>query len=53
MIQQTEQSLLHANTGRCFDVVLTSFERYGRQMDVETTLCAYWTALSSLRVRGL
>ena len=24
------------------DVVLTSFERYGRQMDVETTLCVYW-----------
>ena len=24
-----------------FDVVLTSFDRYGRQMDVETTLCAY------------
>ena len=29
-----------ANTRHCFDVVLTSFERYGRQMDVETTLCA-------------
>ena len=26
------------------DVVWTSFERYGRQMDVETTLCAYWVA---------
>ena len=23
-------------------VNLTSFERYGRQMDVETTLCAHW-----------
>ena len=31
-----------ANTRRCFDVDSTSFERYGRQMDVETTLCAYW-----------
>ena len=30
------------NTRRCFDVVSTSFDRYGRQMDVETTLCAYW-----------
>ena len=29
-----------ANTRRCFDVDLTSFDRYGRQMDVETTLCA-------------
>ena len=33
-----------ANTRRWFDVVLTSFERYGRQMDVETTLCAYWVS---------
>ena len=31
-----------AYTRRCFDVVSTSFYRYGRQMDVETTLCAYW-----------
>ena len=31
-----------ANTRRCFDVNSTSFERYERQMDVETTLCAYW-----------
>ena len=30
-----------ANTRRCFDIDLTSFERYGRQIDVET-LCAYW-----------
>ena len=29
-----------ANTRRCFDAVSTSFDRYGRQMDVETTLCA-------------
>ena len=34
------------NTRRCFDVDSTSFYRYGRQiqMDVETTLCAYWDA---------
>ena len=32
-----------ANTRRCFDVVSTLFERYGRQMDVETTLCASGT----------
>ena len=31
-----------AITRRWFDVDSTSFERYGRQMDVETTLCAYW-----------
>ena len=31
-----------ANTRRCFDVDSTSFERYGRQMDVQTTLCVYW-----------
>ena len=39
-----ERKIFHhpANTSCCFDVVLTSFERYGRQMDVETTLCAYW-----------
>ena len=30
--------VLTANTRRCFDVDSTSFERYGRQMDVETTL---------------
>ena len=24
------------------DVDPTFFERYGRQMDVKTTLCAYW-----------
>ena len=30
--------LYRANTRRCFDVDSTSFERYGRQMDVETTL---------------
>ena len=35
---------------RCFDVVSTSFERYGRQMDVETTLCAYWEAYTLLTV---
>ena len=35
-----------ANTRRCFDVDSKSFERYGRQMDVETTLYAYWDALS-------
>ena len=34
-----------AYTRRCFDVDSTSFERYGRQMDVETTLCAYWDTL--------
>ena len=33
-------SVYPANTRRCFDVDSTSFERYGRQMDVETTLCA-------------
>ena len=38
-----------ANTRRCFDVDSTSFERYGRQMDVvETTLCAYWEGDSSV-----
>ena len=26
----------------CFDVDSTSFERYKRQIDVESTLCAYW-----------
>ena len=31
-----------ANTRRYLDVDLTTFERYGRQMDVKTTLCAYW-----------
>ena len=31
-----------ANTRRCFDVNSTSGERYGRQLDVETTLCDYW-----------
>ena len=31
-----------ANTRRCFDVDSTSFERYRRQIDVESTLCAYW-----------
>ena len=31
-----------ANTRRCFDVDSTLFKRYGRQMDVDTTLCAYW-----------
>ena len=30
-----------ANTRRCFDEFATSFKRFGRQMDVETTLCAY------------
>ena len=30
------------NTKRYFDVHSTLFERYERQMDVETTLCAYW-----------
>ena len=30
------------NTRRCFDVDSTLFERYRRQMDVKTTLCAYW-----------
>ena len=30
------------NTRRYLDVNPTSFERYGRQMDVKTTLCAYW-----------
>ena len=24
------------------DVGIVSFERYGRQKDVKTTLCAYW-----------
>ena len=33
------------NTRRWFDVVSTSFDRYGRQMNVETTLCAYWVLI--------
>ena len=41
----TRLNELPANTRRCFDVDSTSFERYGRQMDVETTLCAYWVAI--------
>ena len=27
------------------DVILTSFERYGRRMDVKTTFCAYWDVI--------
>ena len=38
MIEDTENA---GNTRRYFDVDSTSFERYGRQMDVKTTLCAY------------
>ena len=41
---------LTITTRRCFDVDSTSFERYGRQMDVETTLCAYWEAYTLLTV---
>ena len=37
------------------DVVLTSIRRYGRQMDVETTLCAYWdcTTKTILKVTAI
>ena len=37
------------------DVVLTSIQRhlkrYRRQMDVETTLCAYWKSLYSAKLQ--
>ena len=36
------RSDIFVNTTRCMDVDLTFFERYGRQMDVKTTLRAYW-----------
>ena len=42
LMYHTYNSYHNYDTRRCFDVNLTSFERYGRQMDVETTLCAYW-----------
>ena len=32
---------IYVVTRRCLDVVLTFFERYGRQMDVKTTFCAF------------
>ena len=32
-------------TQRCFDVHTTSFQRYGRCMNVKTTSCAYWESL--------
>ena len=35
-------TFIPTNTRRCFDVNSTSFERYGRQIDVEATLCVYW-----------
>ena len=34
------------NTKRHMDVDLTSFERYGRQMNVKITLCAYWYCIN-------
>ena len=41
-VQQRWSCSFPDNTRRCFDSVSTSFDRYGRQMDVETRLCAYW-----------
>ena len=35
-------SILPVNTGRYLYVDSMSFERYGRQIDVKTTSCAYW-----------
>ena len=45
LLKGTELRKNPASTRRCFDVDSTSFERYGRQMDVEKTLCAYWKYL--------
>ena len=47
VIIHTSMNCILVNTRRCLDVVSTFFERYGRQMDVETTSCAiyndpYW-----------
>ena len=58
MLRDVKTEDYPANTRRCFDVDSTSFERYGCQMDVETTLCAYWvtlvlTALSWIGSTGL
>ena len=35
------------NTRRYLDVDSTSFERYGRQMDVKTMLCAFYPLLNN------
>ena len=47
------------NTKHYLEVDSTFFERYGRQMDVKTTLCACWVitlsdtgAMITLRTRG-
>ena len=34
--------MIPVSTRRYLDVDSTVFERYGRQMDVKTTLCGYW-----------
>ena len=41
------------DTRRYLDVDLTSFERYGRQMDVKTSLCAYWKVVPSLKISSV
>ena len=43
---QREITNLTCYTRRCFDVNSTSFERYGRQMDVETTSILVWAKLN-------
>ena len=42
------QYLYPVRTQRCFDVHMTSFERYGRCIDVKTTSSAYWILISNL-----
>ena len=45
-INRDNITAISINTKRYFDVDSTFFESYGRQMDVKTTLCAYWDRLS-------
>ena len=37
-----KESTVPVNTRRYLDVDSTFFERYGRQMDVKTTVCLLW-----------